>query len=129
MLHSLNIAHRDIKPENVLLSGPVPVQGEIPAAKLTDLAFADFDRYNLRTECGTPEYQAPETQSAGRMVGCRRGGCYTRACDMWSLGASLYLILSGTFPFEGYDVQKKIKQVWLGSWCFCTTAFRPAGTV
>jgi len=46
------------------------------------------------------------------MVGCRRGGRYTRLCDMWSLGASLYLILSGTFPFEGYDVQKKIKQVY-----------------
>jgi len=57
VLHSLNIAHRDIKPENVLLGGD-----DLSTAKLSDLAFADFDRYNLRTECGTL---------------CERGSCFS----------------------------------------------------
>ncbi len=35
---------------------------------------------------GTPEYQAPETQIDHPRVS-RRGGFYTKACDIWSLGS------------------------------------------
>lgn len=109
-LHRLNVAHRDIKPENILF----PAACKPGTAKLCDFAFAHFDKgYNLRDECGTPEFQAPETQLQGRSPVRRggAGGCYTKSCDMWSLGAVLFLILSGTLPFEGNStVEKKLYQ-------------------
>ncbi|EGD83129.1 camk/mapkapk/mapkapk protein kinase [Salpingoeca rosetta] len=105
-IHSLNIAHRDIKPENVLLCH----DGDATRVKLTDMAFAHFDRgHSMASECGTPEYQAPETQIDHPRVS-RRGGFYTKACDIWSLGVTLYVLLSGTFPFQGQDVHSKLIQ-------------------
>lgn len=120
-LHRLNVAHRDIKPENILFPCPLPLahthspSSPSSRVKLCDFAFAQFDG-QLREECGTPEYQAPETMltsargaqprpfvmrgpSAARIA--QRQQCYTKLCDMWSLGAVLYLILSGTLPFSG----------------------------
>jgi len=106
-LHALNIAHRDVKLENILWRRRS--DGEVDI-RLSDLAFADFDLdYTLSSECGTAEYQAPETQIEAPRV-CRRGGTYTRACDIWSLGVVLYVMLSGCFPFAGQDVKAKLMQ-------------------
>eukprot|EP00043_Microstomoeca_roanoka_P009772 m.93051 g.93051 ORF g.93051 m.93051 type:complete len:445 (-) comp14688_c0_seq1:338-1672(-) len=107
VLHSLNIAHRDLKPENILIHR---MDDGTSILKLTDFAFAHFDfGYSMSSECGTPEYQAPETQIDHPRVS-RRGGYYTKACDIWSLGTMLYVLLSGTFPFRGQDVSLKLKQ-------------------
>lgn len=133
-LHRLNIAHRDIKPENILFSlahtSTAPPSSEDSTAhaldsqikvKLCDFAFAQFDG-QLREECGTPEYQAPETMlvtaspirafrgpACGRLA--QRQQCYTKSCDMWSLGAVLYLMVSGTLPFAGNcSMEQKLTQ-------------------
>jgi len=84
-LHMKNICHRDIKPDNVLCSNKGPVY---------DIVVADFGLSKifgeLITQVGTLEYVAPEI-----LV----GKPYTNACDMWSLGCSMYACLTGIFPF------------------------------
>lgn len=95
-LHSRNIVHRDLKPENILLQRLA--EGEtVPVCKIADFGLAKLVGNDMRasTFCGTPQYFAPE------VLGCRetkRG--YDSACDMWSLGVILYILLSGSPPFD-----------------------------
>lgn len=95
-LHSRNIVHRDLKPENILLQRLA--EGEtVPICKIADFGLAKLVGNDMRTStfCGTPQYFAPE------VLGCRetkRG--YDSACDMWSLGVILYILLCGSPPFD-----------------------------
>lgn len=90
-LHSINIAHRDLKPENMLLCNKSQ-----PILKITDLGLSkEVSSSGLQTLVGTPQYLAPEV-----MIGKVRQKKYDMSVDNWSLGAILYVILSGTMPFN-----------------------------
>jgi serine/threonine protein kinase len=98
-----NIVHRDLKPENILC---VSHDNDIEV-KLTDfgLAKAINGEDGLKTFCGTPQYFAPEVLRRRHTVAGR--GRYGKQADMWSLGVVLYVLLSGTPPFDvgqGFDV-------------------------
>jgi len=87
--HSLNIKHRDIKPDNIMISRT----GDI---KLTDLGLAKEELDSSVTQAGmtigTPHYMSPE-QARGMELDDRS--------DMYSLGATIYHLLTGRPPFEG----------------------------
>lgn len=100
-LHTvLKIAHRDLKPENLLLTSAYdPLTHGL--LKLSDFGFAKdaFDMYSrkaLQTPCYTPYYVAPEVIS-----NCN----YDYACDIWSLGVMLYIMLVGYPPFYSHTGQ------------------------
>ncbi|MBI5779175.1 MAG: serine/threonine protein kinase [Planctomycetes bacterium] len=88
--HRKNIIHRDIKPENIMINS----NGEV---KLMDFGLArvlDVASNLSRTGdiLGTPYYLSPE-QAQGHKVDGR--------ADIYSLGVTLYYMLSGKKPFEG----------------------------
>ena len=84
--HYRGICHRDLKPENVLLAS----RTDDTSLKIADLGFAKVVKGKnqlLTTPCGTPGYVAPEVISGNPS--------YTVACDVWSLGVILFILLCG----------------------------------
>ncbi len=97
-IHQQKLVHRDIKPGNIMVDS----QGdEIPKAKIIDLGLAknatleDDGSSTISTQgvfVGTPEYASPE-QFSGLAVDIRS--------DLYSLGVTVWAMLSGEAPFQG----------------------------
>lgn len=90
VLHGRNTVHRDIKPENILLMDP----SDATSILLADFGFATCmpkEGY-LTRRCGTPTFIAPEVWKSAP---------YDYACDMWSMGVLLFVLIDGFPPFKG----------------------------
>ncbi|KAL9180928.1 hypothetical protein ACHAXT_009733 [Thalassiosira profunda] len=95
------IVHRDLKPENILV---VDRQSDVNI-KLTDFGLAkSMTAEGLKTFCGTPQYFAPEVLRRRHTV--KGNGRYGKEIDCWSIGVILFILLSGSPPFDvsgGFD--------------------------
>jgi serine/threonine protein kinase len=91
-LHQQRVIHRDLKPENIMIcpDGSIRIMdfGIAHSAESRRLTFIGFAP-------GTPHYMAPER------VNCKRGDART---DIYSLGAMLYELLTGTIAFNDEDI-------------------------
>lgn len=84
-MHRKGLVHLDIKPANLLLRGTVPVLVDF------DVARPASDSRRPRRALGTAPYMAPE------YVRCDPPG---PGADIYGLGAVLYEMVTGRWPFE-----------------------------
>ncbi|MFT7619810.1 MAG: serine/threonine protein kinase [Planctomycetota bacterium] len=99
-LHSEHIIHRDVKPANIMVDG----HGN---AMLADFGLAKIEFDSSMTSqnhsVGTPAYMSPEQAKNPDGVDART--------DLFSLGATLYHMVTGTSPFEGPSVGAVITKI------------------
>ncbi len=98
--HALGMVHRDLKPANLMLTR----RGDgSPHVKVLDFGIAtsptgDIDGGLTRADVamGSPGYMSPEQLRSAKSVDARS--------DIWSLGVTLYELVSGMAPFCGDSV-------------------------
>ncbi len=101
-VHKAGLLHRDIKPSNVLLDRSSHPYRPV----LIDFGLiADMTDESDNVILGTPNYMPPEQANPSGGV---RVGQYS---DVYALGATLYFLLTGKPPFEGWTARGIIKQV------------------
>ena len=96
--HKRGIVHRDIKPANIRVDGDG--NARIMDFGVAHLASSEMTRTGVML--GTPSYMAPE-QILGGKVGPQT--------DIFSVGAVLYELLTGTRPFAGGPLQAVMYRV------------------
>ncbi len=85
--HNNHIIHRDIKPQNIMISK----EGKV---KIADFGIAKAATSNTITSnvMGSVHYTSPEQA---------RGGFSDERSDIYSLGCTMYEMLTGRVPFDG----------------------------
>lgn len=122
--HGKGVIHRDLKPSNIMLG----VHGEVVVvdwglAKVTGTPLVpseygfegviklDADANSLTAtgaRVGTIEYMPPEHANSDQV-------CAHPAADIFSLGATLYHLLTGKAPYAQGDSQSRLKNAQSGS--------------
>jgi serine/threonine-protein kinase len=113
--HAAGIVHRDLKPANLFL---IRRPDHSPGIKIIDFGISKLvarsagaegggqDITNSSVLMGSPRYMAPEQMVSARDADPRS--------DIWSLGAVLYHLITGTPPFDSESVVGVYEQIRKG---------------
>jgi serine/threonine protein kinase len=96
--HSRGVIHRDVKPSNLMLTQDSDV-------RLIDFGIAlvaDSEISRIEGIAGSPSYMSPEQVQSLDL---------TSQSDLYSLGAVMYELLTGTRPFRGGNLAKLLHQI------------------
>jgi serine/threonine-protein kinase len=97
--HGQNVVHRDIKPANLMYDAATDTM------KITDFGIArltDTSRTKTGIILGTPSYMSPEQLTASAVTG---------SSDLYSLGITMYQLLTGTTPFRSDSIPKLMDKI------------------
>lgn len=105
--HEKGIVHRDLKPGNLLVIAED--LNDKPTVKMLDMGFANVASMELKKDqltraeqlLGTPDYMAPEQAEDPTAADIRS--------DIYSLGCTLFRLLSGRPPFLGKTAMDKLQ--------------------
>jgi CHASE2 domain-containing sensor protein/tRNA A-37 threonylcarbamoyl transferase component Bud32 len=100
--HGQGVVHRDIKPANLMYDAASD------QFKITDFGIArltDTSRTKTGIILGTPSYMSPEQLSASAVTG---------SSDLYSLGITMYQLLTGTTPFRSDSIPKLMDKIMNG---------------
>ena len=86
--HKHNIVHRDIKPQNIIISK----EGQVKVTDFGIAKVASSSTINSSSTMGSVHYISPEQA---------RGGYSDARSDLYSLGITIFEMLTGTVPFDG----------------------------
>ena len=86
--HNCHIIHRDIKPQNIIISK----DGKVKVTDFGIAKVASTATINTSASMGSVHYISPEQA---------RGGYSDERSDIYSLGITLFEMLTGTVPFDG----------------------------
>ncbi len=100
--HTRGVVHRDIKPSNIMLTQDSDVR--IIDFGIALVAGSDSDR--IEGIAGSPSYMSPEQVQSFELTG---------RSDIYSLGATLYELLTGIRPFKGGSLGKLMHQIVYGT--------------
>ena len=99
-LKSFGIAHRDMKPDNIMMASNTD-DSEI---KLIDFGLSKIigPKERSKDPFGTIPYAAPE-------IILRKP--YSHSVDIWSLGVTIFFLMTGFHPFDSHDQQELLKKI------------------